>query len=119
MQSMSGAPMPVASYSARTEPSATDSSPSAKSQPLLSCEASTLMARRMPSSRALRSLTMIAAAAPSPIGEHIGSVSGHETSRAASTSATVITSRYCAFGFRLPCTEFLADTIANCSRVVP
>ena len=62
---------------------------------------------------------MIAAAAPSPIGEHMGSVSGHDTSRAASTSATVITSRYCALAFRLPWSEFFAETIANCSRVVP
>ena len=43
-----------------------------------------------------------AAAAPSPSGEHIARVSGKLISRSASTSSTVSSKRYCAFGFRLP-----------------
>ena len=74
----------------------------------------------MPCSRALRSLmTMTTAAAPSPIGEHIGRVSGSAIIGAASTSSTVRASRNWARGLRLPWNEFFAETAANCSTVVP
>ena len=39
------------------------------------------------------------AAAPSPIGEHISSVSGSAIIRLPSTSSTVTGVRYCALGF--------------------
>ncbi|MDT4869085.1 hypothetical protein FQZ97_1040960 [compost metagenome] len=67
----------------------------------------------------MRSLTMITAAAPSPIGEHIGRVSGSMMGRAASTSSTLRRSRYCARGLRLPCREFFAATWAKCRAVAP
>ena len=59
------------------------------------------------------------AAAPSEIGEHIGSVSGQVIGGAASTCSTVYGSRYCDSGL---CTEwrwFLADTAASWRCVVP
>ena len=59
------------------------------------------------------------AAAPSPIGEHIGRVSGSAIIGAASTSATLSTSRNWARGFMLPWYEFFAAIAANCSAVVP
>ncbi len=74
---------------------------------------------RTPRSRAFRSLTTSTAAAPSPIGEHIGRVSGSAIIGAASTWSTVSTSRNCARGFMLPWNEFLAATAANCWAVVP
>jgi hypothetical protein len=73
----------------------------------------------MPSSRAFFSLTSTTAAAPSPMGEHMGRVSGSAIIGAAITSSTVMASRNCARGFMLPWKEFLADTMANCSAVVP
>ena len=69
-------------------------------------ERSTLEATRTalvsPSSRILRSLTMTTAAAPSPIGEHIGRVSGSAIIGAASTSSTLIASRNWARGLSEP-----------------
>src|SRR6478736_8221104 len=47
---------------------------------------------------AIASLTRTAAAAPSPIGEHIGKVSGSLTILLARTSVTVVSIRNCAFG---------------------
>jgi len=90
-----------------------------KSQPETSAEARMRTGLRSPSSRALRSLTSTTAAAPSPMGEHIGSVSGSMIVRASSTCCTVISSRNWARGFMLPWNEFFAVTIAKCSFVVP
>ena len=73
----------------------------------------------LPRSRALRSLTITAAAAPSPIGEHMGRVSGSAIIGDASTSSTVSASWNCAFGLRLPFLAFLAATAAYCRAVVP
>jgi hypothetical protein len=50
----------------------------------------------------LRSLTITTAAAPSPMGEHIGRVSGSAIMGAASTWSIESTSRNWARGFRLP-----------------
>jgi hypothetical protein len=52
------------------------------------------------------------AAAPSPIGEHIGNVSGSLIILLASTSATVISSRYWAIGLFLALRRFLTTTSA-------
>ncbi len=78
------------------------SSSSPWSQPERSTLQTTRTGFAMPSSRALRSLTTTAAAAPSPIGEHMGRVSGSAIIGAASTSSTVSASRNWARGFRLP-----------------
>ena len=67
----------------------------------------------------MRSLTTTTAAAPSPMGEHIGRVSGSAIIGEASTSSTVSASRNWARGFMLPWKEFLAETPANCLAVVP
>jgi hypothetical protein len=73
----------------------------------------------MPSSRAFFSETITAAAAPSPIGEHIGRVSGSAIIGSASTSSTESSFWNWALGFRLPFLAFLAATIANWRAVVP
>ncbi len=54
----------------------------------------------------------MAAAAPSLIGEHIGSVSGYVIGAAVRTCSTVYASRYCASGLCTECAWFFADTAA-------
>ena len=60
-----------------------------------------------------------AAAAPSEIGEHIGSVSGYVIGGAASTSSMEYTSRYCDSGLCCEWRWFLAATAAIWRWVVP
>jgi hypothetical protein len=83
--------------------------------------ASTATARRALAPRRLRpsSLQTTTAAAPSLIGEHIGSVSGYVIGGAASTCSTVSGSRYCDSGLCTECWWFLAATAAICRCVVP
>ena len=64
-------------------------------------------------------LQTMAAAAPSLIGEHIGSVRGHDTTRAPSTSSMVMGYWNCAIGLRVACVWFFAATAASCRWVVP
>ncbi|MCY1549291.1 hypothetical protein D9M68_854520 [compost metagenome] len=67
----------------------------------------------------MRSLTRITAAAPSPMGEHMGRVSGSMMERAASTCSTVISSRNWARALRAPWREFFAATMAKWRAVEP
>jgi hypothetical protein len=77
------------------------------------------IARAAPSARAFSAEQTMAAAASSLIGAHIGSVSGHDTSRAASTSLAVIESWYWALGLSEECRWFFAETSAMSRWVVP
>src|SRR6185312_15737110 len=96
-------PTPATPYARLAERSAAPGSSALRSVPETKTDARTGTACRTPSLRAAFSEQMIAAAAPSPIGEHIISVSGGEISREASTSSRVQRLRYCALGLSAPC----------------
>ncbi|MNV61955.1 hypothetical protein D3C71_1544820 [compost metagenome] len=64
-------------------------------------------------------LQTMAAAAPSLMGAHMGSVSGQDTGRAASASSMVIGYWNWASGLRVECMWFLAATAASWRCVVP
>jgi hypothetical protein len=74
-----------------------------RSLPLASTVASTLAARARSKRSTMSTRHRIAAAAPSLIGAHIGSVSGQEMVRAANTCSTVMSVRYCDSGLRVEC----------------
>ena len=59
------------------------------------------------------------AAAPSPIGEHMSSVSGPEIWRLARTSSTVMSPPYWALGLSFPLPWFLTAIRAKSSAVAP
>src|SRR6266498_4772324 len=61
----------------------------------------------------------IAAAAPSPVGQHMYRVLGQAIGRAVSTSSSGVSFWYCAYGLWTPCSWFFTATFANCSCVVP
>src|SRR5258707_617100 len=63
--------------------------------PFISTEARTLTARLRSKFDSASALHRIAAAAPSLMGEHIGSVNGHAISLAANTSSALNALRYC------------------------
>ena len=63
--------------------------------------------------------TSTIAAAPSPVGQHIGSVFGYEITRASMISSSVNTFWYCASGFSAECAWFFSATLANCSKPTP
>src|SRR3972149_6348702 len=69
--------------------------------------------------RALSMLQTTAAAAPSPVGQHMYSVFGQATTRAFITSSRPTAVWYCEYGLCMECLWFLTETFANCSIVVP
>ena len=88
----------------------------------MSTDALTFTARFCCSSERVRSFdsdTSTIAAAPSPVGQHIGSVFGYEITRASMISSSVNTLLYCASGFSAECSWFFCATLANCSKPTP
>src|SRR5208282_2690239 len=86
----------------------------------VSTEAATRARLRPPASCfSLSSDTRIAAAAPSPVGQHIYNVLGYATIRAFITSASVTSLRYWENGFLVACLCDLTEILAKCSGVVP
>src|SRR5271154_4656908 len=67
----------------------------------------------------LSSETRIAAAAPSPVGQHIYKVLGYATMRAFITSSRVTSLRYCENGFLVACLWDFTEILAKCSILVP
>ncbi|MNN78214.1 hypothetical protein D3C81_1947450 [compost metagenome] len=65
------------------------------------------------------SVQTMAAAAPSEIGEHIGSVMGYVIGGAASTSSMLIALRYCERSLCTECPWFFDDTAASWRWVMP
>src|SRR4030042_3281613 len=69
--------------------------------------------------RALSALHRTAAAAPSPIGQHIKRVSGSAIIREFRTSSTVVSLLNWAWGFCEAHFRLLTTTLARCSGVAP
>jgi hypothetical protein len=90
-----------------------------RSLPEPSTLAHTLTALLRSNRSSASSRTRMAAAAPSLIGAHIGSVSGHEIIREPRTSSIEIALRYCDSGLKVECWWFLEATAASCRSVVP
>ena len=72
-----------------------------------------------PSRRAASSEHSTMAAEPSPIGEHMSSVSGPEIARLARTSSTVTSPPYWALGLSFPLAWFFTAIRAKSSGVAP
>ena len=98
-----------------------DSPPSTHGS-LVSTDAPIFTARRCCSSESVFSFasdTSTTAAAPSPVGQHIGSVFGYEITRAFMISSSEKTFWYCASGLSAECAWFFSATLANCSKPTP
>ena len=63
--------------------------------------------------------TSTAAAAPSPVGQHISNVFGYDIISAFITSSSENCFWYCASGFSTECAWFFSATLANCSNPTP
>src|SRR5438046_1391251 len=119
MRSRSSGPMPALSYAsfAALRVSVLMSG-MMRSRCVHGSEVSTDAATRMGFVVYWRALSMVqrtAGAAPSPVGQHMYRVLGHETTRALSTSSRPTSVWYCEYGLCMECLWFLTDTFANCS----
>src|SRR5215469_14546471 len=86
----------------------------------VSTDAATFGRLRPPASCfSLSSLTRIAAAAPSPVGQHMYRVLGYPTMRAFITSSSETSLRYCENGFLVACLCDFTEIFAKCSSLVP
>src|SRR5205823_3889503 len=85
---------------------------------LVSTDALIFTARRCWESDSVLSLgseTSTIAAAPSPVGQHIGNVFGYEITRACMISSSVNGRWYCEYGFSVECAWFFSAILANCT----
>src|ERR1700751_4749575 len=95
---------------------ATGSAPSWLAETIFDARTSTFV---QPSCLATLALTTIAAAAPSAIGEHIGSVSGALMTRALRMSCSESSSLNCAHGLKEAARRLLMQTAAKSAAVAP
>src|SRR3974390_2392391 len=115
---MSFAPMPAASY-APAAARETAFGLSGSAYPDTRTDVGTQIGLDMPRRAAVAREQRTTAAAPSPIDEHIGRVSGSLITRLANTSSTVVSLRNCAYGFRAPAWRLFTVMCAKSAAVAP